>query len=71
MNREFIMKTDNFARIILRSDGSTHIALRNSQTFICTAVALKTLLEDPFEFEEKGYINFVNSTRYVNPKNAI
>ena len=57
-----------FARILLLPDGTTHIALKNRQTFQCSANAVYSLLNDPVAFESENCLKFLNSTRILNKR---
>lgn len=62
------MADNLIARIILLPDGSTHIALDNSQTYVCTAVSLRDFLSDPALFKGEAYKNYKNTTQYTAPR---
>lgn len=61
----------NEARVILRSDGSVHIAFRDRCTIYATPENILSLFSDPFEFIETGRLSYADSTCEVNRKRAV
>lgn len=59
---------NKFARILLTPNGRIHIALRNTQTYECSANAVSALLRDPVAFEKEGCMKLQNTTRNLNLK---
>lgn len=61
-------ETCNEARVVLRSDGSVHIAFENKHTVYATPANLMHLFSDPIEFVEDGYKSYEDSTFEANRK---
>lgn len=65
------MDTGNRARVILRGDGSVHIAFWDRRTIYATAETLSRLMdEDVMAFIDSGYQSFRDSTLEANRKLA-
>lgn len=56
----------NLVRVILRADGSIHIAFRDIRAITATADNLMALFSDPIGFIEKGSLACIDSTFQVN-----
>lgn len=61
-------ETKNLARVILRSDGSVHIAFWDVRTIYATAENLMALFSDPIEFIETQSSLYKESTSEINHK---
>ncbi len=59
-------ESKNLARVILRSNGTIHVAFQDVRAITATANNLMALFSDPIEFIEKGSLSCKESTFTVN-----
>ncbi len=62
-----IAQSDLYARIIMHSDGNTHIVLPNLKTYECTAQTLIDLLGNPNQFISGSLSTQRETTSLINP----
>lgn len=60
------MEKKNLCRVILRPDGSVHIAFRDVRSVCATAENLLELFSDPIEFIETRSLSYEDSTFAIN-----
>ena len=65
------MERKNIVRVILRSDGSIHIAFEDIRTIYATPGNLMALFSDPMGFIEKGSHSQKDSTAVANRKRVL
>ena len=58
----------NLARVLLRPDGSVHIAFRDFRSIYATAENLSQLFSDPIDFIESGSLKHKDSGMVINRK---
>ena len=56
---------DSIAKVILLPDGSVHIALNCRQSVYASPASLFSLIQNPYDFVQNGYIEFNRSTKDV------
>lgn len=59
------LDNDLIAKIIMDTDGSTHIALDNHQAVSCSTKSMFNLFSSPYEFIEEDFKSYPNTTKNV------